>query len=382
MIHNKGFGFVTPSSNTGLNSVSMSGYTQNSPNTLKVDWWQGTLCLTRSEFASLQGLLSTTFADTFGLDSGYFFSGRKFDHHFVSGRGAIIAFNFDKTDEIIDICGDAYPVLNLDRKTYDVLLSLPAKVLSGCDSIYSLFSFYRFMIKLNFKPTRIDVAADDYSKSLHPSVIKQAYELGLNHGFRTASEIHNWDNDGFTIYLGSKKSDRLSRYYNKAVESEGEIDAYRFETVYRDSYAVSFWESLKVVLTSNHENCLKEEEQYRTLLSFSLNSVNFYSLSGDKDSDKIYCQWWLDFKASFDCVSAVKITVNRVKTALDSSIDWVHDKVETTLASIEYYFQETGRDFSQWLNNRVVSGRSRMTSNHINRVNSQVKLELALDGWF
>lgn len=369
-------GFATPSSNTGLNSD------HDSPNTIKVDWLQGVLRLTHSEFISFTGQLSTTYADTFTSDHGYFFSGRKFDHHIISGRGAIVAFNIHQTDEIIDIGGDAYPVLNLDRKNFDVLFSLPAKVLSACDSLQALFHFYRLLIKWNFKATRIDVAADDYSKSLHPSIIKQAYDAGLNHGFRSASEIKNWDNDGFTIYLGSRKSDKLGRYYNKAAESGGEIDAYRFEMVYRDDYATSFWKILKMILTSNQENYLREDELYRELLSLSLNSIDFYSLSGDKDSEKIYCQWWLDFKASFDSVSSVKLTATRVKTTLDNSIDWVHKQVETTLASIEYYFQETGRDFCEWLNNRIESGRSRMDANHINKVNSQVKLELALEGWF
>jgi hypothetical protein len=366
----------TPLSNTGLNSVHPT------PNTIKVDWLQGVLRLTHSEFLSFVGQLGTSFADTFGSDGGYFFSGRKFDHNIVSGRGAIVAWNIRSYDDVIMIDGDVHSVLNLDVKNYDVLFSLPAKVLSGCESLYSLFFFYRMLIKWNFRPTRMDIASDDYSKSLSPSVIRDAFESGLNHGFRTASQIESWSDDGFTLYLGSKKSDKLVRYYNKEVESGGEVPAYRFEVVYRDDYAVTFWKFLSLALSSNQENYLREEKDYLELLSYSLNAIDFYSLAGDKDSEKLYCSWWLDFKQSFADLSSVRIVATRVKTALDNSIEWVHKQVETTLASIEYYYQETGRDFCEWLHNRIESGRARMTDTHCNRVNSQVKLEYAVQGWF
>jgi len=365
-----------PSSNTGLNSLN------NNQNTLQVDWWQGTVKLTVAELACFLGEIASTFADCFGVDAGYFFSGRKFDHHHVSGRGAIVAYNVWRSSELVDIGGDVVQRLDLDSKNHDVLFSIPSKVLSGCSSYFSLFRFFRMLVKWDFKPTRIDVAADDYSKSLSPDIIKSAYIQGLLHGARTCSEVRNWSDDGFTIYLGSKKSDKLVRYYNKSVESKGEIDSFRFETVLRDDYAVGFWKILKLILSSNQENCLKEEKDYIELLSWSLNSIDFYSLSGDKNSDKIYCDWWLDFKKSFDCDTSVRIAATRVKTTLDNSIEWVHKQVETTLAQIEYYFQESGRDFCEWLNSRIESGRSRMTDSHCTRVSSQIKYDYACAGWF
>ena len=371
-----GFGVkATPSSNTGLNSFITN------QNTLGLDWVQGTCSLTRTELVCLRGEIASAFADSFDVDKGYFFSGRKFDHHQISGRGAIVAYNIlPPPDDLIQVGGDVIQRLDLDSKCCDVLFSIPSKVLAGCGSSFSFFRFLRMLIQWDFKPTRIDIAADDYSKSLSPDTIKQAYSEGLLHGARTCSEVRNWSDDGFTIYLGSKKSDKLIRYYNKRVESKGEIDSYRFETVLRDDYAKGFWKILKLVL-SNPENCLVEQN-YRELLSISLNSIDFYSLSGDKNSEKIYCDWWVEFKKSFDCDSAAKIVASRVKTIVDNSIEWVHKQVEPTLAKIEYYFQETGRDFCEWLNARLESGRSRITNTHINQVDSQIKYDYACAGWF
>ena len=77
-----GFGVkATPSSNTGLNSFITN------QNTLGLDWVQGTCSLTRTELVCLRGEIASAFADSFDVDKGYFFSGRKFDANWFKGKG-------------------------------------------------------------------------------------------------------------------------------------------------------------------------------------------------------------------------------------------------------------------------------------------------------
>lgn len=356
----------TPSSNTGLN-------VQIFKTTVKIDWLQGVLRLTYHQFITFVNEFSHTFADTFVSDDGYFFSGRKFDHHRRSGRGAIIAWNILKID---DDSGDRHL---LDEKIYDVWFSAPAKFLDACDSFFMLKRFLKLLGQLGVKMTRIDSACDDYSKSLSPDVLLNAIENKLNHGFKRWRTVKS-DDGGWTIYFGSVGSDRMIRYYDKTIESGGEIDAYRFEVVFKDGYASSLWDMIIKVLSfgSNPEDCLRE-----LLSSASLNSIDFYSFEKDDDrrTPKIYEQWWLDFKALFS-TSELKVRMDRTKTTIDKTCEWIEEQVETSLAMIENFYNRTSQDFAEWINARLESGRSRLTSFHLNKVESQICYNNAMDGFF
>jgi hypothetical protein len=330
--------------------------------------------------------LSITFADTFAPDGGYFFSGRKFDHHQRSGRGAIAAWNILKKP---DDSGDRHFLKKpddsgdrhfLEEKIYDVWFCLPSKFLGACDSSFMLKRFFLdFLLKWNVKMSRIDVACDDYSKSLHPSVLKTAVESRLNHGFRKWKQIDG-DDGGYTFYAGNRSSDKFSRFYDKSVESDGLIDAYRFETIFKDGYAQSLWKEVVTWLSigSNPEDCLRE-----LLCSASLNSIDFYSLSNpdNKNSEKLYEQWWLDFKALFN-TSQLKVRMDRIKTTIDKTCEWIELQVETSLAMIENFYNRTSQDFAEWINARLESGRERLTNFHLNKVSSQICYNDAMDGFF
>ncbi|MFN9913466.1 MAG: hypothetical protein ACK53L_12820, partial [Pirellulaceae bacterium] len=57
-------------------------------------------------------------------------------------------------------------------------------------------------------------------------------------------------------------------------------------------------------------------------------------------------------------------------------------QVETSLAMIENFYEKTGNDFAEWLNARIESGRSRLTSFHLNKISSQICYNDAMDGFF
>lgn len=347
----------TPLSNTGLlSSLPVT--------TAQIDWLQGVLSLTSQEFHSFKGQTSTTFADTFAPDQGYFFSGRAFEHHQISGRGAMICWNIRKSHEDSD---DRH---YLEEKIYDVYFRFPAKFLGGCTQFYLLTHFFLLLNEWDPRLTRIDSALDDYSKSLPFEIIANAIDNGVHHGFKSAPYAGDRLKDGYTQYLGSRNSDKLVRYYNKSVESGGEVDSYRFEVEWKDGYAQNLWKGIIMVLkhSSNSEHDLK-----KLLVDTALSSVDFYSLKNpdNKNSEKIYEQWWLDFKVLFEA-SQLKIRINRIKTSIDRTCEWMEHQVETSLAMIENFYEKTGQDFAEWINARIESGRKRLTDFHLNKVESQI----------
>lgn len=342
-----GFG-QTPRSNTGSSPSFVS----------KVDWLQGLLSLTSSQLTTVIGELSHIFKDTFADDAGYLFSGRSFEHHRVSDRGCRIAWNIKLPD---DGCDDRH---YLGESVIDCWLMLPAKFLNGCESTFQLRRFISMLSDLNFKPSRIDLALDDFTKSLTWQNFDDARKAGQAHGFikgRLTSSFGDKLGDGFTYYMGSPSSDKLYRFYDKNVESNGEIDSYRLEGQYRDDWCKSIWSFLVQAADDSDIGF------HRTIVNCVCSCIDFY------DNDHVSLKWWSDFKHSLK-FEGVNVTCGRVKTTVEKSIEWVEKSVETTLAMIENFCDRTTTDFGEWLSARLESGRSRLRSVHNNRVDSACKV--------
>lgn len=340
-----GFG-STPSSNTG-------SFPPFPLITTQLDWLQGVVKLTPSQFDTLVGEISNTFKDTFAADGGHLFTGRSFEHHRISDRGGRVAWNVQKFDDHEHHLGDRH---------IDCWLMLPAGLLNGCDSTYSLRRFLSMLQEWEFKPTRIDLALDDYSKSLTWQNFDDARKAGHAHGFKKgylAASFGDKLGDGFTYYMGSKGSDKMHRFYNKYVESNGEIDALRLEPQFRDDWCKSVWACL---LESD-----TDEKFHQTIVNCVCEPIDF------RDENDVPLQWWADFKKMCKA-EVVNLSCGRVKTTLEKSMDWVEVQVETTLAMIEDFCDKTSTDFTEWLNARLESGRSKLRSIHQNRVDSACKV--------
>jgi DNA relaxase NicK len=324
----------------------------------KVDWLQGLVAVTSSGLDTLIGELSAVFKDTFADDQGYCFAGRAFEHHRVSDRGCRIAWNIKIPND-----GDSDRHY-LDEKIIDCWFMIPAKFLNGCDNTFQFRNFLCFLGDLGFKPSRIDLAIDDYTKSLAWQSFDDARKAGYARGFikaRLTSSFGDKLGDGFTYYMGSTGSDKLYRFYDKFVESNGEIDAYRLEGQYRDDWCKSIW-ALLVQSASD-----SDQDFHRTIVNCVCSPINFV------DENDVPLQWWSDFKHSVK-FEGINLTCGRVKTSIQKSIDWVEKSVETSLAMIEDFCDRTTTDFGEWLTKRLESGRSRLRSVHKNRVNSACKV--------
>jgi len=348
-----GFG-ATPTSNTG----SFSQNPKNNPKfSSRLDWLQGVFRIDSELLPKFIDFLSSTFADTFAPDSGSFFCGRSFGHHRLSDRHARIAWNCVHDFSYVDSNGDS-----IGFYFADVFLMLPARFLVGCPNFSALRDFILALASHSFKPTRIDLAIDDYSKSLNWSHFDSAFDDGFAHGFQQVdlrTPKSKLKDCGFTYYMGSTGSDKMHRFYDKSVESNGEIDAFRLEGQYKNGWAKSIFQCL--LSASN------EAEFHQRIVDCVCTPIDFYQITDD--GEKIFLDWWVSFKELVKAGSA-SINCGRLKKSIDDSINWVESSVETTLANIECFMSRVGVDFAEWLNDRLESGRRRLRSVHQNKIDA------------
>jgi hypothetical protein len=123
-----------------------------------------------------------------------------------------------------------------------VLISLTGKVFKALP-VAKTWELCRFLLEVHqVKFTRVDVALDDYAKSIRYSDIADAAMAGNYAYVKQISPYITHERDGnldkaFTILIGSPQSDKHLCFYNKNRESNGEINSYRLEMRTRDEAA-------------------------------------------------------------------------------------------------------------------------------------------------
>lgn len=333
-----------------------------------VDWLQGVACTSPSEFNFILGEIGNIFKDCFGIEDKPFFSGRKFSHSRRSAKGAIIAWNYVDND--------------MRRGDIDWWVCLPAAMLRGCD-IYLLRRFFKFLFEMDFKCTRIDLAVDDFTKSIEKQSFIDACDHDFHHGFDSYGE--QWQKTrakpkGWTFYMGSFGSDKLYRFYNKSVESAGDIDSYRLEGQYRDGNAAVIFNHL--VLQPKDDVCFLQD-----IASIVCSHIDFYT--GEKEN-KVRLDWWQDFLDLLKS-SHLKLGSGRSKTTLERSFEWLEKSVIRTLATVEQFYEQTGQDFAEFLNASLERGRAKIRDVHKTIVQSalfdlgvtdSISYKDACDGYF
>lgn len=102
---------------------------------------------------------------------------------------------------------------------------------------------FKILKERGCRPSRIDLCFDDYSKKFTPD----QYERWLLEGyFNTRMKKHGFfcdDNKGYTFYLGNRRK-KLIRIYDKNKESDGFIDAIRYEFELHGYYAQAIFDQI------------------------------------------------------------------------------------------------------------------------------------------
>lgn len=89
--------------------------------------------------------------------------------------------------------------------------------------------------------SRIDIAYDDYTKGIIPKDYCYWYMNGnMKTNFRKINFVASENNCGHTFYIGSRKTGKMLRIYDKDYESKGEISSVRYEFELHKDYAREF----------------------------------------------------------------------------------------------------------------------------------------------
>lgn len=149
----------------------------------------------------------------------------------------------------------------------------------------SQFQLMRRLDNLGMKATRIDIALDDYDRELSLEWHSEQISLrGTLCYFRTAKLIRSLtNNQDETLYLGrrgSSGSGVFMRIYDKYIESEGEVNAIRYECEFSGDKVGNVFNML---LGINPEDSVTQEQ---TLSGLVLGSIDYREKDGKKSLDR------------------------------------------------------------------------------------------------
>jgi DNA relaxase NicK len=341
----------TPSSKTGLNSQPIVEESSSWNLTVKVDWFQGTMQpFPTTRLEALIRFVEKFTKDKFVVHAGKGqFKGKAWANHAVSAKGVRIWYN------LVGENGD---------KLGHGLISFPGSALANLPAGKVRKLVRCLKTKFGMKVTRVDTAIDDYSKRITYDLVSAAIEAGHYSGFETGKSLKNFGDElgGWTICLGSPKSDRMLVIYDKNAESaikgakQGEINANRLELRLRDELA-----------DRAVEDWLEIREQFSAqyLAGLVVGAVDFVEKNGQKNSNRWKrLDWWQQFK---DAVGfAIRHSVQRVTPNLKKAKRWINHQVACMLAAIKEVVGES--DFAKWLSKEIENAPKRFNQSHHARI--------------
>jgi hypothetical protein len=203
-----------------------------------------------------------------------------------------------------------------DNDICNARLTLPGQFLADRKPWHIKRVCRRFQHDWGATCTRIDLAVDDYAKQLNYQNIVDATKNNQAVGFRCGKTIESYgtNQDGKTVYCGSRRSPKYARFYEKA-----EFD--RFEVEYKQSFASSVF--------ADYLDDFSPDS--RIVLSSILRSSLSFALRKDKNLTRsTECEWWTSFKerivGTFHSISRPK-----PRPSLDRTLKWIHRSVSKSL---------------------------------------------------
>lgn len=180
----------------------------------------------------------------------------------------------------------------------------------------------------HIRVSRIDLAIDDYDRTINPQDIADALASGNYAGFRRADTVKNhgtkWG--GWTYYLGRRDSDKVVRVYDKFAESKGMIDSIRFELEAHDEYAAKIFEAWC--------ECTHDADKIQHLIvNYAIGQLRFINKIDKNISRCPNLAWWDEFISHLKS-TPIRMTVVRIKTSVERKIDWLRRSVSKSLAVI------------------------------------------------
>lgn len=312
----------TPASNTGLNSQKLQPDLSIRVDTLAVVFRQ---VPDLGAALSIKELLELTFDDFIEFHPDLPTTmGKRWDGHSTDSlRGTKLwwaAPTEDKPGQLYCYFGGAVLGAATHKAAQDLFACLSAMYGGECK--------------------RFDVALDDYAKAIPLDQVEHdaragryayvdSYQL-VESGKRGGNTV------GKTIYLGSTKSDKLIRIYDKSAQTDGMIDAIRLEVQFRDSKADP---AFKGWIDFDAGAVELAAPQY--LAALVTGAVKFCDRSqGDKNIDRCpMLSWWQELVDR--AAQGIKVAAPRVVKTLEKAMAYVDHQVGPTLAMLRLALGET-----------------------------------------
>jgi DNA relaxase NicK len=271
------------------------------------------------------------------------YKGKAWANHAVSAKGCRIWYNL--------------PGEGGDRAGHG-LISFPGSALANLPAAKVRRLVLCLKRQFGIKVTRVDIAIDDYSKKIGFSQVRDAINAGnkANFGKGKITENFGEERGGFTIVCGSPKSNRQLIFYDKNAESEGQINAYRWEARLKDEIAdkaIDEWLEVPEKLSAHY------------LAAVVSGIVAFVERGKEKNISRMKeLPWWKEFK---DAIGAsIRHSVQRVRTNLKKAKKWINRQVACMLAAIKEVVGE--ESFTNWISNQIDEAPERFNQNHYARI--------------
>lgn len=299
-----------------------------------IDWLQGTGSY--EDFGALRELVdffvSLCGGDLIDWSSPQpFFKGIKWNSSVQSTRGIFFAWNPPAKDESLGTFWISFP------GSVCALLAL-ADIWVIVDSLRNDYKF---------RATRFDAYIDDFKSRLSYDQIISAARARNVAGFRSPcvpiapiallnSSHANYQNPGWTIYFGAKR--KKLRFYDKFVESKGEINAIRMELQLREVNAAHIVE--RFLELPNPSEFLDEfnHRVKRFLAGLVSDAIDFVVVdSGDRYSRRDRLGWWQVFLDALN-VEPCYTSPPAVPPCPILKIRWMFKQVSKSLFQLEKIF--------------------------------------------
>lgn len=308
---------------------------------ISIDYLRLILPISRSEYTieALDLLIKEYFYIALDLSTNRpYFCGRYFANGYRnSSQSCIVGYNWDEQD------------------TGELMLTLSGQALSRVD-LPSLHRFCQTMISMGAHCSRIDIACDDYSKKIFTlKRLQKASQRGDFSGCHIENTTVKVQGDGgWLVTFGKRSASRYCRFYNKSIESKGEIDSHRFEVEFKNSHAASIFSSF----------CSLEID---SLVPFALGvlggSIDFISRSSDVRASRCtILRWWAAFLKITG--GAIHWSVPRIERTIAKTVKWIEAKVIKSLLLIKECYGVAG--YNRWFSTKMTD--TKLDRSHHNRI--------------
>lgn len=195
-------------------------------------------------------------------------------------------------------------------------LTLPGEFLANRKEWHVKRVMRRLYNDFGARCTRIDLAVDDYNRQLSHQTIVDATKNKEGIGFNCGKTIDSYgtNNDGITVYCGSRRSPKFARFYQK--------DGFdRFEIEYKQHYASSVFVDYLADTTPDSSYLLS---------SILRSSISFAYKPDCNLSRSVEREWWVNFR---DRITGQfrKVAVSKPRPSLDRTLKWIHRSVSKSL---------------------------------------------------